>query len=211
MKQVAKSKYLKYLFIFVFLFIFLLLLEGVLEKEIMMCDLWGYNFVNKYLRSDVATFIFKFITNFGDAPYIIAVALLATIFFKTKNIGIAIFANLGLCALLNQVLKFVIQRPRPSGYHYVLASGYSFPSGHSMVSMAFYGLLIYFIYKSDYDKTWKYLSMGLFGLLIFLIGLSRIYLGVHYVSDVLAGFVLSISYLFVFVSVMNSLEKKYEK
>ncbi len=108
--------------------------------------------------------------------------------------------NVSLAGALNQLLKFIIQRPRPVGYRIVEEKGFSFPSGHSMASTAFYGFLIYLVYKKVKNK---YLKIGLIiflTFLIFSIGVSRIYLGVHYTSDVLAGFCISISYLIIFTS-----------
>ena len=67
-----------------------------------------------------------------------------------------------------------------------------------MVSMAFYGFIIYLIYKNIENKTIKWSSIILLSILIILIGISRIYLGVHYTSDVLGGFLLAISYLIIY-------------
>lgn len=67
-----------------------------------------------------------------------------------------------------------------------------------MVSMAFYGLLIYLIYTNVKNKYLKVILIVLLSLLIVMIGISRIYLGVHYTSDVLAGFLMAISYLIVY-------------
>jgi len=79
--------------------------------------------------------------------------------------------------------------------------------GHSMASMAFYGLLIYFAYKYIKNKKIKTIvCMGL-SMLIPLIGFSRIYLGVHYTTDVIAGFLISIAYLIVFTSIAPKLLK----
>lgn len=72
-----------------------------------------------------------------------------------------------------------------------------------MVSMAFYGYLIYLIYKYVKNKYLKYISIILLSILICSIGISRIYLGVHYTSDVLAGFMISISYLIIYISAVN--------
>lgn len=129
--------------------------------------------------------------------------IILIVLIKNKKIGISIFTNLCLATGLNLILKQILQRPRPTEYRIIDETGYSFPSGHSMISMAFYGYIIYLIYK--YVKN-KYLKIGLIttlSVLIILIGTSRIYLGVHYTSDVIAGFMISISYLIIYISVVN--------
>ena len=72
-----------------------------------------------------------------------------------------------------------------------------------MISMAFYGYLIYLIYKYVKNKYVKWISMALLSLLICSIGISRIYLCVHYTSDVLGGFLISVSYLVIYISAVN--------
>lgn len=82
-----------------------------------------------------------------------------------------------------------------------------------MVSLSFYGLLIYFIYKYFKNKKLKIFLITLLSLIIVLIGISRVYLGVHFVSDVISGFLLSLSYLIIFIKVINKfiLKESYEK
>ena len=104
---------------------------------------------------------------------------------------------------MNFSLKQIIQRPRPVGHRIINENGYSLPSGHSMVSMAFYGLLIYFIYKNIKNKYIKIVLITLLSILIISIGVSRIYLGVHYTSDVIAGFLVALSYLIIFVHIIK--------
>ena len=122
---------------------------------------------------------------------------------KNKKIGLSIFSNLVIITVLNQLLKRILQRPRPTEFRIIEETGYSFPSGHSMVSMAFYGYLIYLIYKYVENRYVKWISIVLLSILICAIGVSRIYLGVHYTSDVLGGFLVSISYLILFISTVN--------
>ena len=125
------------------------------------------------------------------------------IVIKNKKIGISILSNVAIVTVLNQLIKRILQRPRPTEYRIIEETGYSFPSGHSMVSMAFYGYFIYLIYKYVKNKYVKWISIILLSLLICLIGISRIYLGVHYTSDVLGGFLISISYLIIYISAAN--------
>lgn len=200
------KKNLKWIILFICLIGFLALAEDVFNKEIMNGDIIGYKFISTYLISDFATPIAKFITNFGGAIFLIGIAVILFIVIKNKKIGISIITNLGIITILNQLLKRILQRPRPEEFRIINESGYSFPSGHSMISMAFYGYLIYLIYKYVKNKYLKWFLITILGILIVNIGISRIYLGVHYTSDVLAGFLISISYLIVYISIVNKLE-----
>lgn len=193
----------KWTLLFACIVAFLSLAEDVFFKEIMKGDIIGYKFISTYLISDFLTPIAKFITNFGGAIYLIVMSIILFVIIKNKKIGIAIILNLGIVTLLNQLLKMILQRPRPEEYRIINESGYSFPSGHSMVSMAFYGFLVYLIYKNIKNKYLKWSLIIILGVLIISIGISRIYLGVHYTSDVLAGFLVSISYLIIYTSTIN--------
>ena len=196
MKEKIKEfivKNLKWIILFICLIGFLALAEDVFHKEIMNGDIIGYKMVSTFLISDFATPIAKFVTNFGGAIFLIVLTVLLVTIIKNKKIGLSIFANLIIVTILNQLLKRVLQRPRPTEYRIIEETGYSFPSGHSMVSMALYGYLIYLIYKYVENKYVKWILISLLSVLICLIGISRIYLGVHYTSDVLGGLLISIS------------------
>ena len=206
MKEKLKKfivKNFKWIVLFICLIGFFALAEDVFNKEIMNGDIVGYKLVSTFLISDFATPIAKFITNFGGAIILIGLAFTLFIFIKNKKIGVSIISNLAIITVLNQLLKRIVQRPRPTEFRIVEESGYSFPSGHSMVSMAFYGYLIYLIYKYVKNKYLKWISIILLSILICSIGIIRIYLGVHYTSDVLGGFFISISYLIIYISAVN--------
>lgn len=196
-------KNIKWIVLFICLIGFLALAEDVFNKEIMNGDIIGYNLVSTFLISDFATPIAKFITNFGGAIFLIVLTITLIILIKNKKIGLSIFTNLAVITILNQILKSILQRPRPTEYRIVEETGYSFPSGHSMVSMAFYGYLIYLIYKYVKNKYLKWTLITLLSFLIVSIGISRIYLGVHYTSDVIGGFLISISYLIIYITATN--------
>lgn len=206
MKEKIKEfivKNLKWIILFIGLIGFFALAEDVFNKEIMNGDIIGYKIVSRFLISDFTTPIAKFITNFGGAIFLITLTITLFILIRNKKIGLSIFSNLVIITILNQLLKRILQRPRPTEYRIIEETGYSFPSGHSMISMAFYGYLIYLIYKYAKNKYIKWISIILLSILICSIGISRIYLGVHYTSDVLGGFLISISYLIIYISAVN--------
>ena len=206
MKEKSKEfiiKNLKLIILFICLIGFLALAEDVFHKEIMKGDIIGYKIISTFLISDFTTPIAKFITNFGGAIFLIILTITLFILIKNKKIGLSIILNLIVITGLNQILKYILQRPRPTEYRLIEETGFSFPSGHSMVSMAFYGYLIYLIYKYVKNKDLKWISIVLLSILICSIGISRIYLGVHYTSDVLGGFLISVSYLVIYISAVN--------
>ena len=203
-KELIK-KNLKWVVLFICLVGFLALAEDVFNKEIMNGDIIGYKLISTFLISDFVTPIAKFITNFGGAIFLSIATVMLFLLIKNKKIGLSIISNIVIITILNQLLKRILQRPRPTEFRIVEEKGYSFPSGHSMVSMAFYGYLIYLIYRYIKNKYVKWTLITILSILICLIGISRIYLGVHYTSDVLGGFLLSISYLVIYISSIKKL------
>ena len=200
-KWLKKNYYL--LIIFISVIIFLIMLWNVASVGIMKEDKIIYEFISKHFMNDISTNIFKIITNLGSALFIICLTIILVIFIKDKKVKFIIPINLVIITILNLILKNIVQRPRPSKFQIISEKGYSFPSGHSMVSMAFYGLLIYLIYKYIKNKKLKYSLIVTLSILIFLIGISRIYLGVHYASDVIAGFCISLSYLMIYINILK--------
>ena len=179
------------------------IIEDVFHQEIMNGDIVGYDIISKLFKFNVSTPIAKFITNFGGAIFVISLTTILFFVIKDKKIGISIITNLGIVTILNQIIKFIMQRPRPTEFRIIEETGYSFPSGHSMVSLAFYGYLIYLIYKYINNKHLKRTLIIILSVLICIIGVSRIYLGVHYTSDVLGGFLISFAYLIIYIELVN--------
>ncbi|NOV03630.1 phosphatase PAP2 family protein [Paenibacillus planticolens] len=145
------------------------------------------------LRSDGLTPVVIWITLLGKAKaesiIFVVVAAVLLVRFKQKWETLVLLLGVLTAWGLNNVLKGVIERDRPAGTWLIEETGFSFPSGHAMVSIVFYGLVGYLLWVNVRDK-WRtaWLIPVIAAVLIFCIGLSRIYLGVHYPSDVLAGF-----------------------
>ena len=190
--------------LFICFIIFIVILENVLDAEIASFDSYIYHTISSF-KTNTFTNVLKVITMFGSAEVLIGITVILFMLLKNKKVGACIAFNLIIIGAINQVLKLLVQRPRPEGFRLIEETGYSFPSGHSMASTAFYGLMIYLVFKNVKNKTAKTIICALLGLLIILIGMSRIYLGVHYASDVIAGFVLSIAYLVVYITMIVKL------
>ena len=193
----------KWIIFFLFFVIFLAIAEDVFEQEIFEFDSVVYYFlVNN--RNEVLNNFFKIITQFGSAIVLIIITILCVIFIRDKKYKILVPANLVTIAIINIVLKNFFLRPRPNELRLIEETGYSFPSGHAMASTAFYGLLIYIVHEKVENKILRNTICIMLGLLILLISISRIYVGVHYTSDVIAGTCFSIAYLILITRLIKS-------
>lgn len=193
----------KWIIFFLFFVIFLAIAEDVFEQEIFEFDSVVYNFlVNN--RNEALNNFFKIITQFGSAIVLIIITILCVIFIRDKKYKILVPANLVTIAIINIVLKNFFLRPRPNELRLIEETGYSFPSGHAMASTAFYGLLIYIVHEKVENKILRNTICIMLGLLILLISISRIYVGVHYTSDVIAGTCFSIAYLILITRLIKS-------
>ena len=193
----------KWIIFFAFFVIFLAIAEDVFEQEIFEFDSVVYNFLVDN-RNNVLNNFFKIITQFGSALFLIIITILCVIFIRDKKYKILVPANLVTIAIINIVLKNFFLRPRPNELRLIEETGYSFPSGHAMASTAFYGLIIYIVHEKVENKILRNTICIMLGLLILLISISRIYVGVHYTSDVIAGTCFSIAYLILITRLIKS-------
>lgn len=199
------KKYLKLTIAIIALIVFTYIAINVFKKEIFTWDTSIYNYLMQKRNIKLNELVILF-TELGGAIVITIITILLLIFVK-KEYKIMIATNVISITLLNQILKIVFMRPRPEIMRLIDENGYSFPSGHSMVSTAFYGLLIYLIYKNVKNNYLKWFGCIALSLLIIGIGLSRIYLGVHYASDVIGGFCFSIIYLIIYMQLIKKNKK----
>lgn len=148
------------------------------------------------LRSEAMTVVMQNISHLasGGAVIFFFVALL----LWRKRIGLFFIVFMGTNSLIGQMFKHLFLRPRPNILRLIEIGGYSFPSAHALTAMAMYGFLIYCLAQRKQKHFISYGLMVVFTCIILLVGVSRIYLGVHYPSDVIAGYLLSISYLCFF-------------
>ena len=201
--QVFQKKNIKWVIVLICISIFVYLMQAVWGSRVLPIDTSGYGFMSKHFISNSLTPVMRLITQFGGTILMIVWALASLVLIKNKRIAISVVSNLVLIALLNNILKLIVRRARPTGFRLIAETGYSFPSGHSMVSMAFYGYLIYLIYKNVRNKKLRWTLITCFSLLILIIGMSRIYLGVHYTSDVFAGFLFSLGYVVIYTKLTD--------
>ena len=147
---------------------------------------------------DYLTTLFRAITRLIDIPVIITWVAIAAFVFYRKRWKIESFfmlGNLALAGFLIVTFKNIYQRPRPAILHLVEEKGFSFPSGHSLASTLVLGSLIIIIGQHVKNKTARYCLQGMLVLGIVTIVVSRIYVGVHYPSDVLGSMILGLAVL----------------
>lgn len=190
-------------FILLFVVIFLLFLWLYLTNRINNIDNVMYNLIISF-KSNFTTNFMKFITFFASTYFII---ILMVMFFILSFIKGKIFNIINLIIIgetvINSLIKVIVKRERPLFINLVKETSYSFPSGHTMVAVTLYGFLIYLVLKSNLKKNLKILINLCLSLLVILIIISRVYLGVHYFSDVIAGLFLALAYLLLCIGIME--------
>jgi undecaprenyl-diphosphatase len=127
---------------------------------------------------------------------------------NSKLEAICCVFNIGATGLTNLILKNTVKRYRPTGIHLTQAHGYGFPSGHSSISTAIAIVIIYFIIKRMKNKRVAYLISGVIFIYLILVGISRVYVGVHYTTDVLGGWFIAVLWSFISISAYKFCVKK---
>ena len=161
-------------------------------------------------RTPLLTEYFIFVTNVGDlygylAMFVIAI-LVSMLYFKNWKYILQTFFVLVLASIANVLLKRLVDRPRPGIDHLVVVETLSYPSGHAMSAMAFYGFLIYLFYRFKINRFLKYSIILVLIVMILSIGVSRIYLGVHYPSDIAGGYIAGLIWVFFCILLFNLAE-----
>ena len=149
---------------------------------------------------DFLTILFRTITHLIDIPVIITwVLIVAFIFYRKqwKLESYLMLGNLTLAGILIVTFKNIYQRPRPEILHLVEEKGFSFPSGHSLAVTIMVGTLIVIFSQRIKDQLWKRIVQILLGFYLLSVLVSRVYLGVHYPSDVLASLCVGLGVLFI--------------
>lgn len=156
---------------------------------------------------DYLTILFRSLTRLIDIPVIITwVVIIAFVFYRKrwKIESFFMLGNLALAGLLIVTFKNIYQRPRPAILHLVEEKGFSFPSGHSLAVTLMVGTLIVILSQRIKDQVWRKIVQIVLGLYLVSVLVSRVYLGVHYPSDVLASLCVGLGVLFIEFPFMTS-------
>jgi membrane-associated phospholipid phosphatase len=200
--------------VFICFLIVMVAIVGVWMIEIMRGEV---PYIDKWTRALVGTFqgtyiysFFRLVTNLGSNSFMYPFTLITSLFLFIifRDWLPAVTFGLGTYGtyLVNRLIKLLVARERPSILVEANAVGESFPSGHAMIPMVCYGLLAYFLAKKIKSTTVMLSVQIFFSLLVFLIGFSRYVINVHYLTDVVAGFVFGYICLLIIIYLYEWIE-----
>ncbi len=205
-KKILKENYLYIITIILLIITFLVVKNTNIYNKIVDIDYSVIEFMGNSVDKRL-TAVLKFLTNFGDwyIPTIIIVCILVLI--KNKWYFTLITGSYAVSGFVVLISKLLIRRPRPLVALIDIPNSYSFPSGHTLTSIVFYIVLWYLLTKNT-NKFNKIVFFTLFILLAIIIGFTRIYLGVHFFSDVMGGILLAIPCVLM---CLNIISKNFEE
>lgn len=183
-------------YIIISLFAFILIATAVLFKATMKEDLLLYYLLIS-IKNNILLSVATLLSFLGSIKGLIVVSFFLVFILKSNKQRIFLFLDLIGSGLIINITKNIFLRERPIIGQNLLAD-YSFPSGHTFIAITFYGFLLYLVMK-DKESNYKKLKEGLLLFLIITIPLSRLILGVHYLTDVLGGITLGLAYLFFLI------------
>ena len=191
--------------------LFVMLVHEVFWEKEEDVDEYVFDFLSSYISPGLTNFM-KGVTYFASGRFLqISYAILFLFYLLiNKNIKRAFeIAAIGIGGfVINYFMKLSFQRIRPPHPLIDPLKNFSFPSGHATSGFIFYGLLVYLIWKTDIPNIYKYIISALLLLFAVLIGFSRVYLRVHYTSDVVGGFCIGLAWLLLTTYVFERLKKK---
>lgn len=180
----------------------IIILTILLLIEIILVKLNVFNTIDDYIYSHASkiinntnTAIFKGFSFLGTEIFIILFCLINIIINKSRGVIITIIVFSS--TLLNQALKIIIRRPRPDINPLAIERSFSFPSGHTMIMIVIGGILLYLLWQEKRSRSKKIIITIIITLIALSVMFSRIYLGVHYFSDIIGGITSGLLFLFI--------------
>ncbi|MBO5095266.1 MAG: phosphatase PAP2 family protein [Bacilli bacterium] len=183
-----KNKFKSILLLLLFILLAILVINGYTKT----IDNIVYKFIISS-KSNTITNLMKFISFLFSTKIVVLYCIFCLVFFKNKRNAIYLSGIMAIEALLNNIIKVIIKRPRPEILQMVTVKTYSYPSGHTMAATIF--LIVFGNFLKEKFKNNKRFITTIQVLLILLTGVSRIYLGVHYFTDIIGAILLSFAIL----------------
>ncbi|MEN1970250.1 phosphatase PAP2 family protein [Lentibacillus sp. N15] len=205
------AKHVIYIFP-LFLLLFLIVIWGIKAYYGMIpyIDQWTNGYVENLGGTTFYTF-FRWLTELGSGtflvPFVIVISVLVWGMHRDWFSGLMVIIGAFFCYLLNSAIKLIVARDRPEILPVVDAEGYSFPSGHSMLSVVCYGMFLYFVVRKLRTVMTRILWQIGITVLVLGIGISRYVIHVHYLTDVLAGLGMGFFFLTLWISIYKFIQK----
>ena len=209
-KKILKENYVYLIVICLMIITLSLIMRSSLNDKIIIFDYKVIDFVKSLLDERLIN-VFKVLTNFGDFYIPCFILLCLLIFFKNKWIFLIEGCGYLFAGIITYAAKLFAGRARPIEALIDIPKSFSFPSGHTLTSIVFYVLLVFLLtYNIDIRKRRIYIALTY--IFVSLIAMSRIYLGVHYFSDVIGGILIGIPCLLMCFNIINkNFDKKLKK
>ena len=194
---------------FISLSLLIIIIRQIFYSKVFNMDARVFSYLSPYV-TETNTQLMKFFSFFGSHFLFVPGWLALIIFYfirKQKWMAFKILI-LALCNVgLMFGLKLFFNRPRPLIQLLKDVPGLSFPSGHAFMSLIFYGVIVYLLYHQVKNKWLKWTAIITLAIMVLIIGLSRIYLRVHYASDVIAGYCFGVISLLILFGLLRQIEK----
>ena len=160
------------------------------------------SFYNSLSFNDFKITFFRIFTNLASTKFFVIACLLLFIFLENKTLALVISVLMIINALVVFIFKHIFKRERPNKKRLVIEKGYSYPSGHTVSSISFYGFILLYLLFNITSLPLRILLFIIITTLIYGIGYSRVFLGVHYFSDIVGGVLVGSAYLLVYAYVV---------
>lgn len=195
---IVKSKI--YIFTLFILGLIFFGISFIFHDFIVLIDDWFIKTVSENIVNDGLTQFMKVITNLGGVLFFVSFLIVVFLVVSNKKIGYCMFINLLIAYIFSVLFKNIFRRSRPLIMLIEKPIDFSFPSGHTMCSIVFYGFLIYVVSKFVKNVNIKRVINIILIIIIFLVPFSRLYLGVHFFTDIFGGMILGIVCLLMFIN-----------
>ncbi|WP_411954312.1 phosphatase PAP2 family protein [Alkalibacillus sp. S2W] len=198
--------------LFVSFYIFLSLADDVWEDETFKLDAMVKKFIASF-NTPWLTDMMGYITETGSVLWLTVATILVVVYLvllSDKSYWVATFLVINMLGIsgLTKGLKLLFERQRPETLEQFDGTGFSFPSGHSTGAITFYGFMIYLVVICKLSKGWKWVINGFLTIWILLIALSRVFVGVHYITDIIAGLAIGLAWLLVCIVALALLRRR---
>ena len=198
-KKIIKENYIYLIIILLLVTVLSIIMRSSLHDKIIIFDKKVISLITNNLSNTIVS-ILKVLTHFGGFIIPCIILIIVLIFNNNRFIFLFQAGSYAIAGIITYISKLIVARPRPEMALIKIPSSYSFPSGHTLTSIVFYTMLFYLL---TYHMKHKRIFMIIGFIFALLIASSRIYLGVHYFSDVIGGLIIGIPCLLMCINIIK--------